>query len=82
MSEDDKPQVKEMINAIIQAQCELNLEDEQKRLNDQGIIHSIRNEKDLDEAAGAYKPIDEVMRNQADLVEIVTKLTPLAVIKG
>ena len=39
-------------------------------------------EKDLDEAAGAYKNIDEVMENQKDLVKIILKLQPLAVIKG
>jgi tRNA-splicing ligase RtcB (3'-phosphate/5'-hydroxy nucleic acid ligase) len=65
-----------------QAQRVLNLEDEIKKLNDLGVIHSIRNEKDLDEAAGAYKDIDIVMENQKDLVEIVVELTPMAVIKG
>jgi len=35
-----------------------------------------------DEAPQAYKDIDEVMAAQADLVEIVTVLSPLAVIKG
>jgi len=65
-----------------QAIRELNLEDEIKKLNDLGVIHGIRNEKDLDEAAGAYKDIDIVMENQKDLVEIVVELTPMAVIKG
>lgn len=65
-----------------QAQRELSLEDEIKRLDDQGILHAIRGKKDLDEASGAYKPIDEVMRNQSDLVEIIVELSPLAVIKG
>jgi len=37
---------------------------------------------DLSEAPSAYKPIDEVMAAQADLVEIAVKLTPLAVLKG
>lgn len=60
----------------------LNLEEEIKKLDDQGIIHGIRNVNDLDEASGAYKPIDEVMRNQEDLVEILVELKPLAVIKG
>jgi tRNA-splicing ligase RtcB (3'-phosphate/5'-hydroxy nucleic acid ligase) len=60
----------------------LNLEAEKKILNDQGIIHSIRNEKDLDEASGAYKDISVVMSNQSDLVDIVVELSPLAVIKG
>ena len=65
-----------------QAQRTLVLEDEIKKLDDQGIIHGIRNIKDLDEASGAYKPIDMVMKNQADLVDIKVELTPLAVIKG
>jgi tRNA-splicing ligase RtcB len=65
-----------------QAQKELSLENEVKRMNDMGVIHGIRNASDLDEAAGAYKDIDVVMNNQKDLVGIVTELTPLAVIKG
>lgn len=65
-----------------QAQRELNLTDEVKKLNDQGVVHSIRHEKDLDEASGAYKDISIVMDNQKDLVEIVVELQPLAVIKG
>jgi tRNA-splicing ligase RtcB (3'-phosphate/5'-hydroxy nucleic acid ligase) len=37
---------------------------------------------DLSEAPSAYKSIDDVIAAQTDLVEIVTKLTPLAVLKG
>lgn len=37
---------------------------------------------DLGEAPQAYKDIDVVMAAQADLVEVVEKLRPLAVIKG
>lgn len=62
------------------ARAELTLEDEQSRL--QGVIHGLRNAKDLDEAPGAYKDIDEVMANQQDLVEVVHRLLPIAVIKG
>ena len=69
-------------NAARQAQRELNLEDEKKRLDDKGIVHSIRREQDLDEAAGAYKDIDSVMEQQQDLVKVLHKLEPLAVIKG
>lgn len=65
-----------------QAQRDLNLEDEVKRLDDMGVIHAIRGVKDLDEASGAYKDIDVVMENQKDLVEILVELTPLGVIKG
>lgn len=64
------------------ARKELNIEDEKKRLDDLGVIHAIRNEKDLDEAPSAYKDIDKVMDAQSDLVEIIHTLTPIAVIKG
>ena len=60
----------------------LSLEAEVSRLEEQGIVHAIRGQKDLEEAAGAYKDIDEVMANQSDLVKIVTALSPVAVIKG
>jgi tRNA-splicing ligase RtcB len=65
-----------------QAQRELDLDTEIKRLDDKGIVHGIRNRKDLDEAAGAYKDIDIVMANQQDLVTIKVELEPLAVVKG
>lgn len=65
-----------------QAQRQLDLEREKKRLDDQGIIHAVRSTRDLDEAAGAYKDIDEVIENQLDLVEVLVSLRPLAVIKG
>lgn len=64
------------------AQKELDFEEQKKILDDQGVIHGMRSEKDLDEAPGSYKDISEVMRNQSDLVEILVELTPLAVIKG
>lgn len=65
-----------------QAERTLSLEDEQKKLNDLGVIHSVRTKSDLDEACGAYKDIETVMGNQKDLVEVKVELTPLAVIKG
>jgi len=65
-----------------QAQRQLDLTQEIKRMEDQGIIHSLRHKRDLDEAAGAYKNIDEVIDNQLDLVEVLVELRPLAVIKG
>jgi tRNA-splicing ligase RtcB len=65
-----------------QAQRSLDLQEEQKRLEDQGILHAIRSRRDLDEAASAYKDIDKVVENQLDLVEVIVTLRPLAVIKG
>ncbi|HOK25984.1 MAG TPA: RtcB family protein [Bacteroidales bacterium] len=60
----------------------LNLEEEKRRLDKLDILHSIRTKNDLEEAPSAYKNIEEVMAQQADLVDVVTGLSPLAVIKG
>jgi len=60
----------------------LDLASEIKNLEEKGIIHSVRDINSLDEAPGAYKDIDLIMEEQSDLVEIVHKLQPLAVIKG
>lgn len=61
---------------------ELNLQEEIRRLDELGIIHSINSRSDLDEAASAYKDIEEVMELQKDLVTIKKRVTPLAVVKG
>lgn len=58
----------------------LNLAEEQAKM--QGIVHGLRNASDLDEAPGAYKPIDQVMANQTDLVKVLVKLSPIGSIKG
>jgi tRNA-splicing ligase RtcB len=36
----------------------------------------------IDEIPGAYKDIDEVMRNQSDLVEVVHTLKQVVCVKG
>ena len=36
----------------------------------------------MQEASGAYKDIDTVIANEADLVKVKTKLLPIAVVKG
>jgi tRNA-splicing ligase RtcB len=61
-----------------QAKLQLNLQDEIERLNSLGIIHNLRSAEGLDEAVGAYKDIEQVMADQADLVRVVEPLTPLA----
>lgn len=66
----------------MQAIKTLNLEEEIKRMEAKKIIHGLRVQKDLDEAASAYKDIDQVIALEADLVKIKTKLEPIAVIKG
>ena len=60
----------------------LNLEEEKRKLDELGIIHSIRGKSDLEEASSAYKDIAQVMDFQKDLVNIKVELSPLAVIKG
>ena len=65
-----------------EAQRTLDLEEEKRKLDSKGIIHSIRGKKDLDEASGAYKDIADVMRHQRKLVSIERVLHPIAVVKG
>lgn len=60
----------------------LSLAKEIALLETQHIVHAVRNTNDLEEAAGAYKDIDEVMKRQEDLVKIKRALFPIAVIKG
>ncbi len=64
------------------AKKNLNLDDEIARLDRASVIHNIRTVTDLDEAPSAYKDIDDVMQNQADLVDVYLRLKPLAVVKG
>ncbi|MDY0161808.1 RtcB family protein [Desulfobotulus sp.] len=56
-----------------------------------GIVHapfpriqkgSLRGRTDFGEAPGAYKDIDLVMEQQRDLIRILVRLRPLAVVKG
>ena len=65
-----------------QAIKNLSLQKETNFMNSRGIIHGINTQKHLDEAAGAYKNIKDVMKNQKDLVKILVELEPRAVIKG
>ncbi len=65
-----------------QAQRQLDMAAEINHLEKKGILHSLRHRRDLDEATGAYKDIDTVIAAQADLVRVVSRLLPLAVVKG
>ena len=60
----------------------LNLEEEIKKMDEKGIVHSLRSQRDLDEASSAYKDIDQVIALESDLVKVKVKLEPIAVIKG
>lgn len=60
----------------------LNMAEEVAQLEAKGIVHAIRNQDDMQEASGAYKDIEEVIANEADLVKVKTRLLPVAVIKG
>jgi tRNA-splicing ligase RtcB len=48
----------------------------------QGILMGGHASEAIDEHPGAYKPIEVVMADSADLVEPVTRLRPVAVVKG
>lgn len=60
----------------------LDLKTEVAMLKEQGVIHALRHKKDLDEAPSSYKNIEEVMKQQEDLIEIMVELQPLAVVKA
>lgn len=65
------------------AKKERSAEDVTRSLAARGIEIAKRGMSDVAEEAGhAYKDIDAVMRNSADLVEPVYRLRPLGVIKG
>lgn len=68
--------------SITKAIKTLSFENEIEKLNKLNTLHTLRNKDDLGEADGAYKDISTVMKNQEDLVDIVTELTPIATIKG
>jgi tRNA-splicing ligase RtcB len=65
------------------ARAELSLAEELARIEHAGgKVYASSAEAVLDEMPGAYKDLDEVMANQADLVEPVRRFTPLATYKG
>ena len=65
-----------------EARRRLDLQKEIDFMNAQGILHSIVDEKQLDEAPSAYKDITQVLANEQELVRPIVELSPLAVIKG
>ena len=60
----------------------LDMAEEVAQLEAKGIVHAIRCQDDMQEASGAYKDIETVIKNELDLVKIKTRLLPIAVIKG
>lgn len=65
-----------------QACQQLDLAQQQQLMDSQHIVHFMKDQKQLDEAPGAYKDILTVMQNQADLVRPVQQLFPVMVLKG
>jgi tRNA-splicing ligase RtcB len=64
-----------------QALKEISREEFERQMGD--VVLGCPKIKDaIQEAPSAYKDIDEVMVQQADLVDVVYRLTPLAVLKG
>lgn len=64
------------------AKTELSIEQEQELMDQIGVLHTIENINDLTTAPSAYKDIDIVMQEQQDLIDIMIKLQPLAIIKA
>ena len=60
----------------------LDMAAEVAQLEAKGIVHAIRCQDYMQEASGAYKDIETVIKNELDLVKIKTRLLPIAVIKG
>jgi len=60
----------------------LDFEEERKKLDDLGTVHTLNSKDDLGESDGAYKDISIVMKDQTDLVEIISELTPMATLKA
>ena len=60
----------------------LDMAAEVAQLEAKGIVHAIRCQDDMQEASGAYKDIETVIKNELDLVKVKTRLLPIAVIKG
>jgi tRNA-splicing ligase RtcB len=63
------------------AEARRTFTEEDHQLATQGI-ECLKDKTVIDETPGAYKPIDDVMRAQEDLVEVVHTLRPLVVVKG
>ncbi len=59
----------------------LDMAEEVVQLEANGVVHAIRCQDDMQEASGAYKDIETVIKNELDLVKINTRLRPIAVIK-
>ena len=60
----------------------LDMAEEVAQLEAKDIVHAIRCQDDMQEASGAYKDIETVIKNELDLVKVKTRLLPIAVIKG
>ena len=58
----------------------LHLTEEQNKM--EGIVHNMTSISQLDEAPSAYKSIEDVLKNEEDLVKPMRKLRPVAVVKG
>jgi tRNA-splicing ligase RtcB (3'-phosphate/5'-hydroxy nucleic acid ligase) len=71
------------IRSRTRARAELSLQGELDRVAATGgKVFATSTQAVLDEMPGAYKDLDEVMASQADLVQVVARLTPVGTYKG
>lgn len=64
------------------AKASLSLELYQQGLKDAGVYTTTANQSTLDESKQAYKPIDEIIANIGDTVNIVKRIKPIFNIKA
>ena len=64
------------------AKATLSLEKYQQGLKDAGVYTTTANQSTLDESKQAYKPIEEIIANIGDTVDIVKRIKPFYNIKA
>lgn len=64
------------------AKKQISLEDFVASMGDRKLAGFSVEENFIDEAPAAYKPIDEVMTNQQELIEVVNHIIPVVNVKG
>ena len=64
------------------AKATLSLEQYQQGLKDAGVYTTTANQSTLDESKQAYKPIEEIIANIGDTVDIVKRIKPIYNIKA
>lgn len=65
-----------------QAKKKITLEEFKEMMGDQNTDGFTVDEARIDECPAAYKPIEQVMANQEDLIQVITHVKPVVNVKG